>query len=186
MSAVKPTKKKHSKNETVGSRPLPFKTRNDLQQSTRSSVAKTLNHTLADLFDLQSQVKQAHWNVKGPSFFGLHQLFDQIAGSLTEPVDTVAERILALGGFARGTVRMAAEASGLDELPAEFRQEDIVGDIADRVSKAAERARDNIDKTEDAGDKVSADLLTTITALLDKTLYFLEAYQFRGDGKDRE
>ena len=186
MSAFNSTDKKHAKSETIVSRPLPFKTRNDLQQSIRASVAKTLNHTLADLFDLQSQVKQAHWNVKGPSFFGLHQLFDQIAGSLTEPVDTVAERILALGGFARGTVRMAAEASGLDELPAEFRQEDIVGDIADRVAKAAERARDNIDRTEEAGDKVSADLLTTITALLDKTLYFLEAYQFRGNGKDRE
>jgi starvation-inducible DNA-binding protein len=187
MHAAKSKKKEQpTKDDSVTSKPLPFKTRNDLDNSTRSSVAKILNHTLADLFDLQSQVKQAHWNVKGLSFFGLHQLFDQIAGSLTEPVDTVAERILALGGFARGTVRMAADASGLDELPAEFHQEDIVADIADRVAHAAARARENIDKTEDAGDKVTADLLTAITANLDKTLYFLEAYQFRGRADNHE
>lgn len=162
-------------------RTLPFKTRHDLSAETRKQVALALNATLADLSDLRSQVKQAHWNVKGPSFFGLHQLFDQIAGGLHEPIDSVAERVLALGGFARGTVRMAAEHSGLEELPAEFRQEDIVGDIADRVAHAASLVRARIDETEDAGDKVTADLLTGIAASLDKSLYFLEAYAFRGE-----
>lgn len=160
---------------------LPFRTRHGLPADARRQVCLALNATLADLSDLRSQVKQAHWNVKGPSFFGLHQLFDQIAGSLLEPVDSVAERVLALGGFARGTVRMAAEHSGLDELPAEFRQEDIVADIADRVARAASLVRARIDETEDAGDKVSADLLTGIAASLDKSLYFLEACAFRGD-----
>lgn len=162
-------------------RTLPFKTRHDLPAKTRTQVCLALNATLADLSDLHSQVKQAHWNVKGPSFFGLHQLFDKIAAGLTEPVDSVAERVLALGGFARGTVRLAAEHSGLQELPAEFRQEDIVGDIADRVAHAASLVRARIDETEDAGDKVTADLLTGIAASLDKSLYFLEAYAFRGE-----
>lgn len=163
------------------SRTLPFQTRHDLSAKTREQVCLALNATLADLSDLHSQVKQAHWNVKGPSFFGLHQLFDQIARGLLEPVDRVAERVLALGGFARGTVRMAAEHSGLDELPAEFRQVDIVADIADRVAHAASLVRARIDETEDAGDKVTADLLTGIAASLDKSLYFLEAYAFRGE-----
>lgn len=176
MSQKTPSPRTIAKN-----RPLPFHTRHDLSAETRKQVVLALNATLADLSDLRSQVKQAHWNVKGPSFFGLHQLFDQIAGSLLEPVDSVAERVLALGGFARGTVRMAAGASGLDELPAEFRQEDIVGDIADRVAHAAALLRARIDETEDAGDKVTADLLTGITASLDKSLYFLEAYAFRGE-----
>lgn len=174
-----PTKTRRSL--VAKSRTLPFQTRHDLSAKARAQVCLALNATLADLSDLHSQVKQAHWNVKGPSFFGLHQLFDQIAGSLTEPVDSVAERVLALGGFARGTVRMAAEHSGLDELPAEFRQEDIVGDIADRVALTASLVRARIDETEDAGDKVTADLLTGIAASLDKSLYFLEAYAFRGE-----
>jgi starvation-inducible DNA-binding protein len=99
---------------------------------------------------------------------------------LTEPVDSIAERILSVGGFAKGTVRMAASASKLPDLPAEFRQEDIVDDIADRVAQTAKGVRARIDSTDEAGDKVTADLLTDVTAILDKALYFLEAYQFRG------
>jgi starvation-inducible DNA-binding protein len=159
---------------------LPFPTRHDLDAKTRGKVADALNQTLAEVFDLQSQIKQAHWNVKGPSFFGLHKLFDELAGMLTEPVDSIAERILSVGGFAKGTVRMAASASKLPDLPAEFRQEDIVDDIADRVAQTAKGVRARIDSTDEAGDKVTADLLTDVTAILDKALYFLEAYQFRG------
>lgn len=159
---------------------LPFPTRHDLDAKTRGKVADALNQTLAEVFDLQSQIKQAHWNVKGSSFFGLHKLFDEIAGMLTEPVDSVAERILSVGGFAKGTVRMSAAASKLPDLPAEFRQEDIVGDIADRVAQAAKGVRARIDSTEKAGDKVTSDLLIDVAAVLDKALYFLEAYQFRG------
>jgi starvation-inducible DNA-binding protein len=178
MATSKADKKKADK-KTLAKK-LPFTTRHDLSDATRSKVVAELNQTLAEIFDLQSQVKQAHWNVKGPSFFGLHKLFDEIAESLIEPVDTLAERILSLGGFAKGTVRMAASASALPDLPAEFRQEDIVGDIADRVALAAKLARKRIDTSEDAGDKVSSDLFIEVVTLLDKALYFLEAYQFRG------
>ena len=75
---------------------------------------------------------------------------------------------------------MAASASALPDLPAEFRQEDIVGDLADRVALAAKLARKRIDTSEDAGDKVTSDLFIEVVACLDKALYFLEAYQFRG------
>lgn len=160
--------------------PLPFPTRHDLSARTRSKAAVALNQTLAEIFDLQSQIKQAHWNVKGTSFFGLHKLFDEIAGKLTEPMDSVAERILSIGGFAQGTVRMAGSASTLPELPAEFRQEDVVGDLADRVAQAAKGVRARIDRIEKAGDKVTSDLLIDVAAALDKALYFLEAYQFHG------
>ena len=132
MATSKADKKKADKK--IMEKVLPFATRHDLSDATRTEVVASLNQTLAEIFDLQSQVKQAHWNVKGPSFFGLHKLFDEIAESLTQPIDTVAERILSLGGFAKGTVRMAASASALPDLPAEFRQEDIVGDLADRVA----------------------------------------------------
>ena len=178
MATSKADKKKVDKK--IMSKVLPFATRHDLSDATRTKVVASLNQTLAEIFDLQSQVKQAHWNVKGPSFFGLHKLFDEIAESLTKPIDTVAERILSLGGFAKGTVRMAASASALPDLPSEFRQEDIVGDLADRVALAAKLARKRIDTSEDAGDKVTSDLFIEVVACLDKALYFLEAYQFRG------
>ena len=178
MATSKADKKKADKK--IMAKVLPFATRHDLSDATRTKVVASLNQTLAEIFDLQSQVKQAHWNVKGPSFFGLHKLFDEIAESLTQPIDTVAERILSLGGFAKGTVRMAASASALPDLPAEFRQEDIVGDLADRVALAAKLARKRIDSSEDAGDKVTSDLFIEVVACLDKALYFLEAYQFRG------
>ena len=80
-----------------------FPTHIDLPAETRQSVIKLLNQQLADTFDLQSQVKQAHWNVKGPTFIALHELFDELAEELEEHIDGTAERATALGGVAMGT-----------------------------------------------------------------------------------
>jgi len=76
-----------------------------------------MNQRLADAGDLQMQMKQAHWNVKGPHFIGLHELFDQIDEAVEGYVDLVAERIVQLGGIAEGTARVAAERSRLEEYP---------------------------------------------------------------------
>ncbi len=94
-----------------------FATRNDIPQRTRSTMIALLNQQLADTFDLYSQTKQAHWNVKGVQFYQLHLLFDQVAESIFEYVDMIAERVTALGGYARGTARMAAADSRLTEFP---------------------------------------------------------------------
>src|SRR6185503_11431615 len=94
-----------------------FETRIDSAVDTRGKVIELLNARLADTFDLYSQLKQAHWNVKGSDFIQLHLLYDQVAESVLEFVDTIAERATALGGLALGTARMAAEASTLDEYP---------------------------------------------------------------------
>jgi DNA-binding ferritin-like protein len=92
-------------------------TRNDLNAESREKIVTLLNQHLADTFDLYSQTKQAHWNVKGPHFFALHELFDKLAAQLADDVDTIAERATALGGTARGTARQSAAASRLPEYP---------------------------------------------------------------------
>src|SRR5580698_3547286 len=92
-----------------------YETENDLPKSARSELNALINQRLADVVDLQMQLKQAHWNVKGPNFIGLHELFDKIAEEVESYVDEIAERIVQLGGIAQGTVRAAAARSRLDE-----------------------------------------------------------------------
>src|SRR5512143_168390 len=112
-----PTKTKTQKDGGTDPRPAArmLNTRNDLPQESRQEMIQLLNEQLADLFDLFSQTKQAHWNVKGPNFYQLHELYDELAGRLLSHVDLVAERATALGGVATGTVRMAAGATRLEE-----------------------------------------------------------------------
>jgi len=94
-----------------------FTTRIDIPEDSRDQLVQLLNARLADTFDLYSQLKQAHWNVKGSDFIQLHLLYDEVAESVLEYVDTVAERATALGGLALGTARLAAANSSLDEYP---------------------------------------------------------------------
>src|SRR6202041_2122976 len=94
-----------------------YKTKIDLSEKVRRNVIVILNDRLADAIDLQSQVKQAHWNVKGPNFIALHELFDKVAESIEEHIDELAERITALGGTAHGTIASVARASGLSPYP---------------------------------------------------------------------
>ena len=95
-----------------------FPTKNDLPETTRSRVVELLNQRLADCIDLQTQCKQAHWNVKGPSFIGLHKLFDDINEDVEGYVDLLAERAVQLGGVAEGTARSVAARSTLSDYPA--------------------------------------------------------------------
>lgn len=154
-------------------------TRIDLKSATRQSVTEILNQTLADLFDLHSQTKQAHWTVRGPNFWQLHRLFDEIAGAIEGFVDEIAERIATLGGFPRGTVRMSAKNSQLPEFPEKFEDIGHVVTLAERFGIAGNYVREQIEKTDKLGDKDTSDLLTEISRELDKQLWFLEAHTKR-------
>src|SRR6476646_3120699 len=79
-----------------------FPTRNDIPADNRTKLVSILNQHLADTVDLMSQTKFAHWNVKGPNFYQLHLLFDELAEKLEQHVDEIAERATALGGVAMG------------------------------------------------------------------------------------
>lgn len=154
-----------------------FRTSVDIPPGSREKINKVLNQHLADSFDLMSQVKQAHWNVKGSDFWQLHELFDEVAARAAEWVDELAERITALGGYANGTVRMAAAASTLPEFPTEITESmDYVRAVADRLAAFTDSARAAIDQTDKLGDANTADLFTEISRCADKYLYFLEAH----------
>ena len=151
-------------------------TRNDLAPDVRNKMIGLLNQQLADTTDLFSQVKQAHWNVKGPRFIALHELFDELAAQLLEYIDEIAERGVQLGGRAAGTVRMAAHASRLPEFPEISEDLEIVASLADRFALLAASSRAGIDTADQAGDADTADLLTEVSRGLDKSLWFLEAH----------
>lgn len=154
-----------------------YATRIDLPDETRAQVIGLLNQTLAFTLDLKTQVKQAHWNVKGLDFYQLHELFDELAGELEEFVDLVAERVTALGGLALGTARIAAQVSELPEYPFDILDgKDHVTALADRYAIYAKLVRQGIAKTDDLGDADTADLYTEVSRAIDKRLWFLEAH----------
>lgn len=154
-----------------------FSTSVDIPAKARTKVNGILNQHLADSFDLMSQVKQAHWNVKGSDFWQLHKLFDEVAARAAEWVDEFAERITALGGYANGTARMAAATSTLPEFPTDITESmDYVRAVADRLGAFTNSARGAIDETDKLGDADTADLFTEISRCADKYLYFLEAH----------
>jgi starvation-inducible DNA-binding protein len=152
-------------------------TRIDLAPATREAMVELLNRQLADTLDLYTQTKQAHWNVTGAQFQQLHELFDELAGQLIGHLDLLAERATALGGAARGTLRMAAAVSRLPEMPAGFHDGlAVVRLLADRYAALAASTRAAIETATRAGDAATADLFTEISRALDKALWFLEAH----------
>jgi starvation-inducible DNA-binding protein len=156
-------------------------TRNDLPEEARERLVDLLNRRLADTFDLYSQTKYAHWNVKGSDFIQLHELFDELAGHLLGFVDTIAERATTIGGTADGTARMAAAASTLDEYPTDaVNGMEAVWALADRFGAYAATVRGAIDDAEKLGDIDTNDLFTEVSRQVDKDLWFLEAHLQKG------
>jgi len=154
-----------------------YKTKIDLSEKCRRNVAAILNDRLADAIDLQSQVKQAHWNVKGPHFIALHQLFDKISDAILEQIDVIAERITSLGGTAEGTVAVAAKRSKLKNYPLSITAgKDHLFYLSTQLAMFGKAVRTAIDDTANLGDADSADLFTGISRDLDKYLWFLEAH----------
>ena len=154
-----------------------FTTSVGIPADSRRKINGILNQHLADSFDLMSQVKQAHWNVKGSDFWQLHKLFDEVAERAAEWVDEFAERVTALGGYATGTVRMAAASSTLPEFPTGITESmDYVRAVAERLAAFTNSVRTASDQTDKLGDADTADLFTEVSRCADKYLYFLEAH----------
>ena len=157
--------------------PKLYATKNDLSEQTRSQVIALCNARLADSVDLETQVKQAHWNVKGPDFISLHKLFDEINEDVEEYVDLTAERVVQLGGVAEGTARLAVKASKLPEYPATIAEGHQHVDALSTVLAAyGKLARAAIDEADKLGDADTADIFTEISRGVDKWLWFVEAH----------
>ena len=162
---------------------LPYRTRIDLPEDTRHQLVALLNQTLANTSDLYSQTKQAHWNVKGRDFYQLHLLYDELAEKLEEPLDLVAERIVLLGGYAHGTVRMAAAGSGLSPWPGpDDADPSFLATLADRWAEYARHIREADEKADDIGDPATVNLYDEITNIADRGLWFIEGHMQRYAG----
>jgi starvation-inducible DNA-binding protein len=155
-----------------------YATKNDLPEATRREVVELLNQRLADAIDLQTQCKQAHWNVKGPAFIALHKLFDEINEDAEEYVDLLAERIVQLGGIAEGTVGVVAKRSSLIDYPLGLSTgPEHVAALSDALAMFGRTARVGIEEMNELEDADSADILTEISRGTDKWLWFVEAHQ---------
>jgi starvation-inducible DNA-binding protein len=155
-----------------------YVTKNDLPTATRVEVVDLLNQRLADCIDLQTQCKQAHWNVKGRSFIALHELFDEINETVEEYVDLIAERIVQLGGVAEGTARVVAQRSTLLDYPLALSTgEEHIAALSDALSEFGRTARMGIEEMNQLGDADAADILTEVSRGIDKWLWFVEAHQ---------
>jgi len=153
------------------------KTRNDIAANARKGVAELLNARLADMIDLQLLMKHAHWNVKGPRFIAIHELFDMLHAGYSVHIDDIGERITALGGTAMGSVQAVDKATSLTAFPTDLVDDlKMVAEVADRVAAVGKAVRKGIDETEEMGDADAADILTNLSRQLDKDLYFLESH----------
>lgn len=147
-----------------------------LPEEIRVSVSDQLNARLADGLDLHSQIKVAHWNIKGPQFAALHPLFETFAVSLAAFNDSIAERAVTLGARAYGTARHVAKASKLPDYPQDTSRDlEHVKLLSERIDKYLLGVRESRSIGEKLGDTDTVDLLTGIVTEFEKNAWFLRA-----------
>ncbi|HSP80692.1 MAG TPA: DNA starvation/stationary phase protection protein Dps [Myxococcaceae bacterium] len=158
-----------------------------LPRETREELVELLNTCLATSIDLHWQVKQAHWNIRGKQFLSRHELFDEVARHVRKHADAFAERAGALGGYAQGTIRLAARHSELDEYDlSAVSGDDHLRLLVDRVARYGELLRNRIHRSDDLDDPVTTDLLTRILGEVEQDLWFLESHLYGRSGMARE
>ncbi len=154
-----------------------YKTKNDIPEATRTLLVDLCNARLADAIDLQTQCKQAHWNVKGPDFIALHELFDRVNADVEAYVDLIAERAVQLGGVADGTARSVAKRSSLKEYAAKGgKGHDHVDALSTALADFGKLARQAIETSSEVKDADTTDIFTEISRGTDKWLWFIEAH----------
>jgi starvation-inducible DNA-binding protein len=155
-----------------------YKTANTLSKNIRAKSVAVLNRHLAAAIDLHAQVKQAHWNVRGPTFIAIHELFDKVADVVEEYSDTIAERAGALGGAAEGTIQIAVEHSFLHryKLGIDAAEAHIAG-VTAALATFGESLRSAIDETAAFGDADTSDVFTEISRGVDQQLWLVESHR---------
>ena len=162
-------------------------TKNDTKNNAKAASMECLEARLADSIDLGLVTKQAHWNLKGPQFISVHLMLDKFRGEQDEWTDMIAERIVQLGGTAKGTVQEIDKRTSLPTYPTDiYKVADHLAALIERYAACANAIRKNIDDTDDAGDADTADLFTEVSRGLDKQLWFLEAFVQEPSGNFRE
>jgi starvation-inducible DNA-binding protein len=147
-----------------------------IDQQTQEQMCEVLNERLAVGIDLRLAVKQAHWNLRGRGFIGVHELLDEVSARLGESTDMMAERIALMGGFARGTTQAAAEKTTLAPYPVELTAiDEHISELVSRFKSYGEMIRTGMDAADEAGDEDTADLLTEVSRMVEKDTWFIGA-----------
>jgi starvation-inducible DNA-binding protein len=152
-------------------------THNGTDSNAKKVSTELLNARVADGIDLALITKQAHWNIRGRNFIGIHEMLDKLRDDMDEYNDTMAERVVQLGGIALGRSQDLAKKSTIKPYPSEISAiPDHLHALIERYGQFANDVRKNIDDTDEAGDKDTADLFTEVSRGVDKWLWFLEAH----------
>ena len=154
-----------------------YPTKNSLPEHVRAQSNEVLNKHLAAAIDLHAQLKQAHWNVRGPAFIAIHELFDRISVEAEGMSDLIAERVAGLGGTARGTIQLASERSFLAPYLLGIGSEQThLSAVAEALASFGASTRTAIAEVVAFGDADTADLFTGISRTIDKQLWFVESH----------
>jgi starvation-inducible DNA-binding protein len=157
-------------------------TKIDICENIRRTMIELLNQQLANALDLGLQAKQAHWNVKGPNFIGLHELFDKVAEELEEFTDSIAERAVEMGGTALGTIQVVSKNSRLPAYRLDLSSgSGHVASLSSALARFGAATREAIDTASEAGDADTADLFTEVSRGVDKLLWMVEAHAQAND-----
>jgi starvation-inducible DNA-binding protein len=148
-----------------------------IETNVKTAMIELLNSRLADAIDLALITKQAHWNLKGPTFIAVHEFLDEVRDELDEHVDVIAERVAQLDGIALGTIQAVAGATTLPAYPTDIRKvDDHLKALVDHFARVSKSTREAIDAADDAGDADTADIFTAYSRALDKNLWFLKSH----------
>ena len=148
-----------------------------IASNTKTEMIGLLNERLAEAIDLALITKQAHWNLKGPTFIAVHEFLDEVRDDVDEHVDIIAERVAQLDGVALGTIQTVSKATTLPPYHTDIRKvEDHLKALVEHFGKVSKTARAAIDKADDAGDADTADIFTAYSRMLDKNLWFLKSH----------
>ncbi len=149
-----------------------------VSHNSSKAMINLLNARLADAIDVRLAIKQAHWNIKGPNFIALHELFDDVSGHFDDHVDTIAERVVQLGGQAMGTTQAVASTTKMPQYPVEATdQADHIKALTEMIGSFAKSVRAAIDEADNASDADTADIFTQVSRAVDKDLWFIGSHE---------